>query len=729
MMSRRRSPWLISVFVSVAALPLPAVLVLTGAQSALERGAEELKKGNHAAAEAALREAVRERPGDAQTQKLLGMALSAQRKYDLAEEPFRQACSLAPRDEDACYYLGRLYYTLNRFTESRKAYQVALGHTRIHRGRLLTGLALTLEALGEAEAAERTYKSAVETGHRQALIDYGMFLFHSGRGRECLPYLQKANAAVELERVRRSLENAPEAPMKRASRPKVRFEARPLEMTVKTGAGGEKRQPETMLAGAGVFDYDNDGFPDIYVANGASLPSLRKTGAAFANRLFRNNGDGSFTDVTVRAGVEGEGYSMGVAAADYDNDGWVDLFVAGVRNHTLYRNRGDGTFQDATKSAGLASDGRWSIAAGWFDYDNDGRLDLFLVRYCVWNPLTEPYCGLMKPGYRTYCHPRYYEALPNALYRNEGQGRFRDVSIESGVGGHLGKGMGVAFGDYDGDGRLDAFVANDTMPNFLFRNESALAAGVAYNGDGAAVSWMGADFRDYDNDGREDLFVTNLTNERFSLFRNTGGQFADVSGPSRISALSLPWSGWSNGIFDLNNDGFRDLFAAGGNVQDNAELTTSRASRQPNLVFVNQGDGTLQLELLPGEALHRGAAFGDFDRDGRVDVLVTRLDEPPQVLWNKTPAAGNWLALRLVGTKSNRDGIGARVHLVAPSGEQWNRATTSVGYAGSSDRTVHFGLGKDKQAARLEIEWPSGLRQSLRDVAAGQYLTVEESGR
>jgi len=711
-----------------------AVAAAPDSQSALERGAEALRRQDLPTAESALRQAVREQPGNARAQKLLGMVYSAQERLNLAEEPLRQACALDPREENACYYLGRLYYTLDRYPDSRRALETALRYGAGERGRLLDGLALTLEALGDTAAAERNYQAASETGYRQALIDYGMFLFHHGRAGESLAYLKKAKANDELGRVTRALESAPAAVAAHGAAPPVEFAAQPLAMVVKNGASGNKHQVETMLAGVAVLDYDNDGWPDIFVANGAALPSLQKTDGSFHNRLFHNNRDGTFTDVTEKAGVSGTGYAMGVAAADFDNDGWVDLFVTGVRTNTLYRNRGDGTFEDVTERAGLVSDGRWSIAAGWLDYDNDGLLDLFLVRYCVWDPAHEPYCGEQKAGYRTYCHPRYYEALPNALYHNEGNGRFRDVSRESGIGAHLGKGMGVVFGDYDGDGRLDIFVANDTMPNFLFHNEGhgkfrevALEAGVALNADGNASSSMGADFRDYDNDGREDLWITDLTNERFSLFRNIGqGQFADMSGLSRIASLSLPWSGWSTGAFDFNNDGYKDFFVAGGNVVDNAELISARQSRQPNLLFVNQGGGKFNLQLLPGNAFHRGAAFGDFDRDGRMDAVVTRLNEAPLVLRNITHATGHWLALRLVGTRSNRDGIGARVHVTAASGEQWNRVTTSVGYAGSSDRTVHFGLGPDARVAEIEIEWPSGLRQKLRDVAADRYLTIEE---
>jgi hypothetical protein len=480
-----------------------------------------------------------------------------------------------------------------------------------------------------------------------------------------------------------------------------------------------------------VFDYNNDDWPDIFVSNGAPIPSLKKTDASFYDRLFRNNRDGTFADVTVSAGVPGSGYSMGAAAADYDNDGDVDLFVAGVRSRVLYRNRGDGTFEDVTEAAGLFSDGLWSIAAAWLDYDNDGLLDLFVVRYVQWDPDREPYCG--PQGYRVYCHPKHYEALPNALYRNEGSGRFRDVSRESGIGEHLGKGMGVAIGDYDNDGFTDIFVANDTTPNFLFHNrgqgrfeEVGVRTGVAFSAEGTAVSSMGADFRDYDNDGFEDVFVTDLSNERFLLFRNTRrGQFADVSDISRVAALSLPWSGWSNAFVDFNNDGWKDLFAAGGHAMDNAELTSSRQSRQPNLVFVNRG-GSFDLQLVPRGALHRGAAFGDLDRDGRVDVVVTRLNETPAVLRNVTPSNNHWLALRLIGTRSNRDGIGARVRVQTSSGEQWNRVTTSVGYGGSSDRTVFFGLGRESHVDVLEVHWPSGVRQVLKNVGADRCVTMEE---
>lgn len=712
---------------------LSVPLACWGANSALERGAEAFRQGNLLAAESALREAVALEPGSAFAHKLLGLTYSAQEKYAQAEPHLRQACEINPHEENACYYLGRAYYSLNRYPDSEGAFTKALSQPNANRGRVFAGRALTMDAMGQTAKAEQAYRSAIDAGESAALVDYGMFLFRQGRMNEAIVQLTKANATTELEQVRRAMLASP-ASARAVAATNIRFTVQPLPMIVRNGATGSKHQIETMPAGVAAFDYNNDGWPDIYVANGAPIPSLVKSNETYSNRLFRNNRDGTFTDVTAQAGVSGKGFSMGVAAADYDNDGWTDLFITGVRGQTLYRNQGDGTFKDVTQQAGLVSDGKWSVAAGWFDYDNDGHLDLLVVRYVEWDPASEPYCGLQKPGYRTYCHPEHYKGLTNLLYHNEGNGAFRDVSATSKIGLHTGKGMGVVFGDMDGDGLLDAFVANDTTPNFLFHNkgdgtfdEIAMTAGVALNGDGAAKSAMGADFRDYDNDGREDLLVTDLTNERFLLFRNLGkGAFGDVSAPSGVAAASLPWTGWSTGVFDLNNDGRKDIFVAAGNVTDNAELTSSRHSRQPNLVFVNQGGGKFLMQELPGVAFHRGAAFADFNHDGRVDVVVTRLNEAPLVLTNVTPG-GHWLELRLQGTKSNRDGIGAQVHLVSPSGEQWNRVATSVGYGGSSDRTVHFGLGNDSIVQSLTVTWPSGIVQILKSVAVDGLLTITEA--
>jgi enediyne biosynthesis protein E4 len=515
-----------------------------------------------------------------------------------------------------------------------------------------------------------------------------------------------------------------------------------IAFVLEDSATPARRQIETMVGGVAIFDYNNDGKPDVYLANGARQPDLVKAEPAYYNRLYRNNGDGTFTDVTLSAGVRGEGFASGVAVADYDNDGWEDLFIAGVNRNILYRNRGDGTFEDVTTRARLGpqANGRkpWSVGAGWFDYDNDGRLDLFVVNYCAWDPETEHACSIGKA--RTYCHPKYYDGLPNSLYHNNGDGTFTDVSAASGIASHIGKGMAVSFLDFDGDGRMDAFVTNDTTPNALFRNlgngrfeEVALEAGVAFNNDGRAVSSMGADARDIDNDGLEDIFVTANEGETFPLFRNLGrGLFADITNPSGVGRQSRALTGWSTGIFDFDNDGARDLFVANGAIDDNVEEFAHRPSRQRNLVLANLGSGKFDDVSaqagadLQKAARHRGAAFGDLDGDGRVDVVVSRIGERAAVLRNTSPAGNHYLAVRLRGRRSNRDGLGAMVHITGASGrQQWNRVTTAVGYGSSSERTAFFGMGQDRTAS-IEVLWPSGVRQNLRNVACDRYLLLEE---
>lgn len=510
-------------------------------------------------------------------------------------------------------------------------------------------------------------------------------------------------------------------------------EAPPPRIVLLNSATPERHQIETMPGGVAIFDFDGDGRPDLYFTNGAPQPALKKDGARWSNRLYRNLGGWKWEDVTENAGVSGTGYDMGVASGDFDNDGHADLFVTGVHGNTLYRNRGDGTFENITAKAGIQPS-PWSIAAGWFDYDNDGFLDLFIVNYVKWDPANEPFCGDRQAGYRTYCHPQYYDPLPNTLYRNNGDGTFTDVSEKAGIARHLGKGMGVAFADLDGDGWLDVFVTNDTTPDFLFRNngdgtfdEIGLQAGVSLNEDGLALSSMGVDFRDVDGDGRPDLFVTALANETFPLFLNLGkGLFKDVTYPARIAAQTLAYSGWSNGIYDFDNDGRADLFAANGDVNDNTEVFSSRKSKLPNLLFLNAGDRTFRAQEVGAPALHRGAAFGDLDGDGRIDIVVTRLNEPPLLLRNRMGEGRNWLTLELRGKKSNRDAIGTQLKLTAGGRTQYNHVSTSVGYASSSQKAVHFGLGDARVAERIEIRWPSGQVQVLEGVKANQRMLVEE---
>ncbi|HTS63366.1 MAG TPA: CRTAC1 family protein [Candidatus Acidoferrales bacterium] len=505
-----------------------------------------------------------------------------------------------------------------------------------------------------------------------------------------------------------------------------------IDAVLHNGATPEKHQIETMAGGVAAFDFDGDGLVDIFVTNGARQPDLTKPDAGWWNRLYRNRGGGRFEDVTARSGLRGAGFSMGAAAADYDNDGRPDLFVAGVKGNHLYRNRGRGVFEDVTEKAGIHGE-PWSVAGGWFDYDGDGRLDLFVVNYVDWNPAKEPACVDPGSGQRAHCHPRFYQGLPNTLYHNNGNGTFTDVSEAAGIRQHVGKGMGVAFADYDGDGRPDIFVTNDGEPNFLFHNdgnghftEVGVRAGVALNDDGRALSSMGVDFRDIDNDGRPDVFLTALVNETYPVYRNLGkGLFADFTYRSRVGAATAQTTGWGNGIYDFNNDGRKDLFSANGDLNDNAEALSGRASRQTNLVLAQLEPGTFEPVPVGPPARYRGAAFADLDNDGRVDAVVARLGEAPLVLLNTSARESHWLGLKLVGRRGNRDGIGAVVHVKTAAGEQWNQVTTAVGFASSSDVRVHFGLGAARRAT-LDIRWPHGTVQQVGVVVADRYLTVRE---
>jgi hypothetical protein len=405
-----------------------------------------------------------------------------------------------------------------------------------------------------------------------------------------------------------------------------------------------------------------------------------------------------------------------VAIFDYDGDGLPDIYLPNGSTlpallgkekpprAALYHNLGNWKFEDVTDKAGVANE-RWGMGVAVGDYDNDGRPDLYVTNFGV-----------------------------SRLYHNNGDGTFADVSVASGIAAHKGKGMGIAIADYDHDGLMDIFVANDTMPNFLFHNEGggrfrevALASGVGLNDDGKALSSMGADFRDLDNDGWEDLAITALTNQTFPVFRNLGrGLFREITYSSHVGAITAQLSGWSMGIFDFDNNGWKDIFAAGGDVQDNTEMLTSGKSRQQDVLLMNDAKGAFHGVPVGPPALNRGVAFGDFDRDGRVDAIVTRLNEPPVLLRNVMGAGNHWLGLKLIGEGSNRDAIGARVTVRSGAATQVNRVTTSTGYACASELAVHFGLGRSLRAESIEIEWPSGSRQSLTNVAADSYVTVRE---
>jgi hypothetical protein len=506
-----------------------------------------------------------------------------------------------------------------------------------------------------------------------------------------------------------------------------------LHFVLDNGATARKHMIETMPGGLAIFDYDNDGRPDIYFTNAASIPSLKKDSPKYFNHLFRNEGKMTFSDVTTSAGVAANGYSMGAAVGDFDNDGNVDLFITGVYNNTLFRNLGHGKFEDATAKSGIKSN-EWSVAAAFFDFDNDGLLDLLVTNYGSWSPSTERYCGDQTRNLRIYCHPKYYEPRPNQLYRNRGDGTFEDVSQKSGIGAHLGRGMGIALADYDRDGRMDAFVTNDNLPNFLFHNkgegrfeEVGLAAGAALPDNGKAIASMGTDFRDYDNDGWPDIVVVGLTGETFPVFHNEkNGTFRDATYTSRIGPLTTRRSGWGAVWADFDNDGWKDLFTSNSHVNDLVERFEATTYKQANSVFANSQDGKFTLseceELATRIRAHRGLAVADLDGDGRLDVVSSAILEPAE-LWHNTGASANhWLIVKLRGAKSNRDGIGARVQV----GNQVNEVTASQGYSSSSLTGVHFGLGPLNKVPKIEIHWPSGTVQTVENVAADQVLTVTE---
>jgi hypothetical protein len=521
-----------------------------------------------------------------------------------------------------------------------------------------------------------------------------------------------------------------------------------LDFVHANSATSRKYLLETMGGGVALFDYDGDGRLDVFFVNGARLedpmpPGKQpdKSDRAYWNRLYRQQEDGTFRDVTEKAGLTGapqNRYGMGAAVGDYDNDGFEDLYVTNYGANTLYRNNRDGTFSDVTARAGVGAGG-WSASAGFFDADNDGHLDLFVTRYVVWSFDDNRYCGEKKPGYRAYCHPDNFEGTTNVLYRNDGDGTFTDVSAKAGIAAAVGKGLGVSFADYDQDGFTDVYVANDSVQSFLFRNnghgtfaEVGLLVGVGFNEDGKTFAGMGVDFADYDNDGRPDVVVTDLSNERYRVFRQgTDGSFQDVTHVSGVGAATLPFSGWSTRFFDYDNDGWKDLFVAQGHVMDTIEKTAPNLRYlQPPLLLRNQGGRFVRVS--PGEVFRqdwagRGAAFGDLDNDGDTDIVLGNVGQRAVVLRNEGGNQGQWLGLRLVGRKSNRDGIGCRVKVVTGAGATQHFAVhTSVGYLSASDKRLQIGLGAETAARLVEVRWPSGIVQRLENVAARQMLTVTE---
>jgi hypothetical protein len=499
---------------------------------------------------------------------------------------------------------------------------------------------------------------------------------------------------------------------------------------------------ETMGSGVALFDCDNDGRLDLFLVNGAPFTDPtpkgtvpQKTGPEYWNRLYHQKKDGTFEDITEHAGLQGVGYDMGVAAADYDNDGYEDLFVTGYGGNRLYHNNGDCTFTDVTDKAGVAGSG-WSTSAAWVDLDNDGLLDLVVLRYVKWD-WDDLWCGSREN--RGYCHPDMFQPISMLVYHNDGNGHFTEEATKLGLDKPA-KALGIAIADYDGDGHPDIFVANDSMVEYLFHNkgngtfeEVALESEVAVDGDGRTYAGMGVDFADYDNDGFPDLIVTNLANQKYALYHNEhGGDFNYSSYLTGIAGMTLLHSGWSVRFLDYDNDGRKDLLIAQGHDLDTIEKSAPQLHyKEPMLLARNNGKTFADISGISGDIFHeawvgRGMAIGDIDNDGRMDAVVTTNGGPAHVLRNETVTSNHWLTLKLTGHKSNRDGIGAVIKVVTSQGPQWVTVTTASGYLSSSDPRAHFGLGPDDVAQSVEIRWPSGIVQTLKDVHGDRIVQIDE---
>jgi enediyne biosynthesis protein E4 len=525
------------------------------------------------------------------------------------------------------------------------------------------------------------------------------------------------------------------------SSPQVKFvdvtaEAK-IDFHHENGASKEKLMPETFGSGVGWLDYDNDGWLDLYFVNGANLKAGK---ASPGNVLWRNTGKGSFVDVTRHAGVTGNGgFGTGVAVGDYNGDGHLDIYVGGYSANVLYRNNGNGTLTDVTASAGVRGGG-WSSSAGFFDYDRDGDLDLYVVRYLDYNIEENPHCGYRKEGYRQYCDPRNFDGVPDLLYRNNGDGTFADVSQRAGIANPAGKGLGVAFADFDRDGWPDIYIANDTVRNFLYRNKGdgtftdlAYSAGAGYDKNGKARAGMGIEFTDFDGDGLPDIFVTNFSEEFDGLFRNRGDlTFEDVAEEIGLGSSFLPL-GFGAKLFDYDNDGRTDIFVTNGHVTDNIHLYNPRLSwQQTDLLYRNENGGFRDVSAESGPAFRikhvgRGAATGDFDNDGDLDIVVSNCGQKPILMRNDGGHMNRWIAIKARGMRSNYLGVGAKVTVETASGKQVKEIGAAGSYLSSSDLRLYFGLGRERKVKRLEVIWPSGRRQALTNVAAEQTLVLEEA--
>ncbi|HSU19146.1 MAG TPA: CRTAC1 family protein [Acidobacteriaceae bacterium] len=507
---------------------------------------------------------------------------------------------------------------------------------------------------------------------------------------------------------------------------------------------------ETMGSGVAMFDYDDDGREDLFFVNGATLDDPtpkgtipKKRGPKEWNRLYHQRKDGTFQDVTEKAGVKGTGYDLGVATGDFDNDGHEDLYVTGYGGNHLYHNNGDGTFTDVTERSGTGGDhsppNTWYTSAAWVDLDNDGLLDLVVLRYVKWD-FDDVWCGEHRDGYRAYCHPDLFPAIAPIVYHNNGNGTFTDVTEKVGMA-TPGKGLGIAIADYDRDGHIDVAVANDSMPEFLFHNkgdgtfeESGFTAEIAVDGDGRTYAGMGIAFQDFNNDGWPDLVITNLANQKYALYRNSkDGSFTYDTYATGLASMTLLHSGWGIQFLDYDNDGYKDLLVTQGHDLDTVELNYPQLHyKEPMLLARNSGDGKFVDVSAESGAIFkqrwvgRGMAVGDLDNDGRVDAVVSTNGGPAYVLHNQTATANHWLTLLLVGHKSNRDAIGAEIQVTTSKGDQYWTVSTSGSYLSANDKRAHFGLGADTAAKSIEIRWPSGIRQTLNNISGDRIVRVDE---
>ena len=523
-----------------------------------------------------------------------------------------------------------------------------------------------------------------------------------------------------------------------------------IQFTAVAAHTSHKYLLETMGSGVAMFDYDNDGLMDLFFVNGAPLEDPMRKGAvpqkksgADWNRLYHQRKDGTFEDVTEKAGLQGVGYGMGVAVGDYDNDGYEDLYVTGYGGNRLYHNNGNGTFTDVTVKSGTGGDttpgNGWSTSAAWVDLDNDGLLDLVVLRYVKWD-FDDVYCGEHKAGYRSYCHPDLFPAIAPLVYHNNGNGTFTEVAAKVGLG-KPGKGLGIAIADYDRDGKIDLAVANDSMPEFLYHNkgdgtfeETGLTAEIAVDGDGRTYAGMGIAFQDFDNDGWPDLVITNLANQKYALYKNNGdASFTYDTYSAGLAQMTLLHSGWGIDFLDYDNDGYKDLLVTQGHDLDTVELNYPQVHyKEPMLLAKNMGDGSFVDVSKDSGAVFserwvgRGMAVGDLDNDGRLDAVVTTNGGPAYVLHNETPTKNHWLSLLLVGHKSNRDAIGASIKVTTAHEVQYWTVSTTGSYLSARDKRAHFGLGADTSATSIEILWPSGIRQTLTGVQGDRVVRVDE---